>query len=277
MLSKRILTAIIGVAVAAFVIQYGQWLFTMTVAGLSLTAWYEYCAMLQVKKFSILRNLGFCAILLLFGCAWLGNSQETVLVIVAVTVFALLHTVISAKGISIVDAGLTIFGLIYIGLLFTYLVLLRFSDLSLQLPNTLNFLSPGTAFLWVALIGTWSSDTFAYFIGTQFGKHKLCPTISPQKTVEGAIGGIAGCILIITFLGIWMQLSTIHSLFLGVLIAIIAPVGDLVESALKRFAGVKDSGRVLPGHGGILDRFDSILFTVPAVYYYVQIILLYQY
>lgn len=274
MLSKRILTAVIGVVVAAFVIQYGRWLFTLTVAVLSLIAWNEYCAMLRIRKFCILRNLGFCAILLLLGCAWLGNSQETVMVIVAVTVLALLSTVISAQGTSISDAGLTVFGLLYIGLLFTYLVLLRFSDLPLRLPGNLIFLSTGTAFLWVALIGTWASDTFAYFVGSQFGKHKLCPVISPRKTVEGAIGGLAGCILVITFLGVWMQLSILHSLFLGLLIGITAPIGDLAESALKRFAGVKDSGSILPGHGGILDRFDSILFAVPAVYYYIQVILL---
>ena len=135
-------------------------------------------------------------------------------------------------------------------------------------------ISAGAAYLWLAFLGTWASDTFAYFVGTYLGKHKLCPLISPGKTIEGAIGGMIGSVIAIMLLGVLFKLPVYHCIIMGILVGIAAPLGDLVESAIKRFAGVKDSGQILPGHGGILDRFDSILFTVPAIYYYMHIFVL---
>lgn len=163
--------------------------------------------------------------------------------------------------------------MVYVGIGFSHLVSLRFLQAEQWIHTPWARLQVGEAYLWLAFLGTWASDTFAYFVGSLLGKHKLCPSVSPGKTIEGALGGLSGSILFVALLGMLFQVPLIHGIVLGLLVGLAAPLGDLAESGLKRFCGVKDSGQLLPGHGGILDRFDSILFAVPAVYYYTQIIL----
>jgi phosphatidate cytidylyltransferase len=124
------------------------------------------------------------------------------------------------------------------------------------------------------LAGTWASDTAAYFVGKKMGKRKLAPKLSPDKTIEGALGGIAGSItgLFLVYL-IFPAGSPAIVLALGLLVGIFGLLGDLFESSLKRTAGIKDTGFIIPGHGGVLDRFDSMIFTAPAVYYFVALII----
>ena len=130
----------------------------------------------------------------------------------------------------------------------------------------------GMAWVVLAFVVTWANDTFAYFAGMLFGKHKLYEKVSPKKTWEGFFGGAAGSVigaLIIraTLLG---ELPVPHAVLLGIGAAILGPAGDFTESLLKRAAGVKDSGRLIPGHGGLLDRIDALLFVVPWVYLFVR-------
>lgn len=125
----------------------------------------------------------------------------------------------------------------------------------------------GLALLLLVMLGTWAADTGAYFIGTKWGRHKLAPAISPNKSVEGAVGGILLAALAAQYVNNRLQIGLLPGWVLGIVIGIAAGVGDLFESALKREAGVKDAGWILPGHGGVLDRIDSLLFTVPVVYY----------
>ena len=129
--------------------------------------------------------------------------------------------------------------------------------------------------MWVVMFGTWASDTFAYIFGCAFGKHKLMPAVSPKKSVEGAVAGFLGCILVVVILGsCWLNFPVGKVLGLGLLVGIVAPLGDLVESILKRSCNIKDSGNFFPGHGGVLDRCDSLLFAVPVAYYYIKWFLL---
>ena len=123
----------------------------------------------------------------------------------------------------------------------------------------------GTAVIWLVLISIWSSDTFAYFVGRSFGKRKVVPTISPNKTLEGFVGGFIGCVLTGWIASICLGLPLNFGIGMGVIVGILAPLGDLFESKLKREANKKDSGTLLPGHGGVLDRFDSLLFAAPLV------------
>jgi phosphatidate cytidylyltransferase len=154
----------------------------------------------------------------------------------------------------------TIAGILYVGWLLSYLVALRGLD-------------SGRNWVFFALFITWASDTTAFFIGRRFGRHKLAPNISPGKTWEGTIGGIVGAIImsILFFTSTPFHLPLVYwqAIVLSILVSIFGQVGDLVESLLKRNMGVKDSGRLLPGHGGILDRLDSIIFAGIVVYYYV--------
>jgi len=154
----------------------------------------------------------------------------------------------------------TIAGIFYVGWLLSYLVALRSLD-------------AGRNWVFFALFTTWASDTTAFFIGRRFGRHKLAPDISPGKTWEGAIGGIAGAVImsILFFTPTPFHLPLVYwqAIVLSLLVSIFGQIGDLVESLLKRNMGVKDSGRLMPGHGGILDRLDSIIFAGVVVYYYV--------
>ncbi|MGD9569721.1 MAG: phosphatidate cytidylyltransferase [Sedimentibacter sp.] len=126
-------------------------------------------------------------------------------------------------------------------------------------------------YVWLVYIIAFGSDTFAYFTGKMFGKHKLYPEVSPNKTIEGAIGGIIGCTIISLFYFDYLRINKYISIIIfSVSASVFSMVGDLAASKIKRENGIKDFGYILPGHGGILDRFDSVLFVAPIVYYFIQ-------
>lgn len=128
--------------------------------------------------------------------------------------------------------------------------------------------------VWLIFLTAFGTDSMAYFAGYAFGKHKLCPTISPKKTIEGSIGGILGSVIFCGIFGyIVIPRLIIHCIIIGVLGGIVSQFGDLTASIFKRKMGIKDYGHLIPGHGGILDRFDSVLFTAPMIYYYIALVL----
>ncbi|HAS04317.1 MAG TPA: phosphatidate cytidylyltransferase [Dehalococcoidia bacterium] len=152
----------------------------------------------------------------------------------------------------------TLTGILYIGWLLSHYIALRELEM-------------GREWVYYALLVTFATDTFAYFIGKTWGKHKLAPAISPKKTIEGALGGLLGAV-IISVLTVWLFSLPVNygiAVFVGIAVSIFGQLGDLFESLFKRNMGVKDSGNSLPGHGGFLDRVDSIVFTGVVVYYYV--------
>ncbi len=159
--------------------------------------------------------------------------------------------------LSISELSFGLIRLIYLGFFPSYIILLR------ALPN-------GAEILLGLLVSGAMSDTFAYFSGKKFGKTPFVQEISPNKTLEGAIGGALACVTFLMILNSFLaKLPWYHALIIGILVAIVAPMGDLVESFFKRDLGVKDSGSIIPGHGGILDRVDSYVFTSFPVYFYV--------
>jgi phosphatidate cytidylyltransferase len=225
--------------------------------------------MLKRKQIPVSHYTGIVGIVFLLGCAWQGNVQEFTMIITIVILSVMVRVVIGSGSFTVASAAFTIMGFLYIGLPFSHFVMLRTLDHNQDVITFFGSIAQGAAYLWLPFIGTWASDTCGYFVGTFFGKHKLCPLISPAKTIEGAIGGLCGSILGVLGVGSLFHLPAYHLIAVGILVGIAAPAGDLVESSLKRFTGVKDSGRLLPGHGGVLDRFDSVMFAVPAVYYYI--------
>jgi phosphatidate cytidylyltransferase len=130
----------------------------------------------------------------------------------------------------------------------------------------------GRRFLLFALVLTWTADSTAYFLGRSIGKHPLAPHISPKKTWEGSIGGMLGSLLVAGFFSFWIRLPLPHLLVMAVLGNIAGQMGDLLESAYKRSAGVKDSGGLLPGHGGMLDRIDALILCIPVLWYYLVLV-----
>ena len=168
--------------------------------------------------------------------------------------------------------ALTFTGALYIAWLLSHFVLLRALQIPLN-PAPLSGLGIESGAAWVILVlaVTFLQDTAAYFVGRGLGRHKLAPVLSPKKTVEGAIGGLLGAVaaslICIPLLG--LPLSVGAGVVIGIIGGIAGPLGDLAESLIKRQVGLKDIGKIIPGHGGVLDRADSLLFTAPALYYLV--------
>ncbi len=131
----------------------------------------------------------------------------------------------------------------------------------------------GAVLVMLTFLATWACDTFAYFAGKYYGKKKIAPNLSPGKTWEGSIGGFAGSLIMVVALSFLIKIPIGHALALGSLFGLLSQIGDLSESAIKREIGIKDSGSIVPGHGGILDRFDSLLFSGPIAYYYILLFL----
>ena len=185
---------------------------------------------------------------------------------------------------TIADIATTILGFIYIGWMPSHLVLLR--NLSLpgmeKISNPLQ--QPGLAYVWASLFIIWASDVFAYYVGKNYGKHLLFPQVSPKKTVEGAIGGIVAAVFFATLV-VYLSDNYLfpcrpfdgklwQAPLMGLVVSLAGQFGDLCESLLKRDAGVKDSGSLIPGHGGFLDRGDSMIFGVAVSYYWICMVVL---
>ena len=290
----RIFTGIVGIIIAAIVIQFGGAPFTFVAMLLALIGWHEYSSAFERTGIYTARILGSLLLILLLLCAWLGNVEELLACLVLGTLTIFLLTVLG--GLSPTDACASASGVLYIGMPFAYLILLRFFTEKNNLPDSLESLADvttlqldsfdimqllssinletGCALVWVLFICTWASDTFAYFVGSLFGSNKLAPRISPNKTVEGFLGSIVGTTAAAIIVGsLVFSFPLLQMIEAGILLSIAATLGDLVESVIKRFARIKDSGFLIPGHGGVLDRFDSIFFTAPIFYYFAVLML----
>lgn len=272
MLNKRVGSAIIGIPLFIFILYTGGILFLLTVlllAGLGLNEFYNLTEKKGVKPH---KTLGLFSGLCLLVVVYLSSKQlisdfTPYLVLVGTLYFILLSNLFiinngntGKKNSAILDTGVTILGILYVCGLLLYLILIYNFELS--------GVKLGKRLVWLPILITWLTDTFAYFTGLNFGKHKLAPGISPKKTIEGAIGGICGGILAALVYSLWLPIGFKESIILGSLISLAAQLGDLVESTFKRDAEIKDSGSIIPGHGGVLDRFDSLLFALPVTYYY---------
>lgn len=176
---------------------------------------------------------------------------------IAILVFTVLSVVVFSDH-SLTDAALSILAFFYIPFAFSHLVMIAKLDAQF--------------FIWYPFIIAFITDTFAYFTGKMIGKTPLIPSVSPNKTVEGSVGGVLACVVAS---GIYAYLFNpgffAFALFLGVIGAILSQIGDLIASRIKRIFEIKDFGKIMPGHGGVLDRFDSIIVTMPLVYYFMML------
>ncbi len=267
---KRILTAMVGIPVAVFLVTKGGIFFAAAVFILAMAAWREYARMAATKRVNTYKLTSFLPSMLLVGAAGIGKSDY----FMPVLTFAVLGILFEGlyrhcncgENNWPLHVSNSLMALLYVGLLFAHIPLVReYSANSIRYFGLL--FSQGELALWMVLLGTWASDTFAYFFGIAFGKHKFC-SVSPKKSMEGAVAGFIFAFAVtgsIAYHGLHTGLFS--ALLLGLTVAFFAPVGDLIESILKRSFEIKDSGNFFPGHGGVLDRFDSLLFAVPAVYY----------
>lgn len=267
MLNIRVISAIVALPILFIAVIINKFVFFGFLCIITAIGLYEYFTAVNNSSIKPMKFVGIISGILLL---LLMFNRETFNFIVPYTTFIillLLSIPVFVRKYNFWGAGVTIIGILYVSLFFGYLYLIR------SIPEN------GVYLIWFVFIISWFSDTFAYFSGMAFGKTKLCPAISPKKTVEGSIGGIlassVGCLgygIFLRTIGI-IDISTINLLIMGISGSIVSQIGDLAASSIKRNVGIKDYGKIMPGHGGLLDRFDSILFVAPLIYYYIAYII----
>ncbi|MGA1875670.1 MAG: phosphatidate cytidylyltransferase [bacterium] len=261
---KRIVTSAIGIPSLVILVLYGNsLLFWFLIASCILLGLMEFYNLLAHREIHCFRSVGLGLGLIISIGFWWHIPFLPYLTITLAVIIPLLVSLFIPQDISSVIPKIlgTMAGVFYVAWLLSHLIWIH------DLPQ-------GKAMVMYLFLIVWAGDSAAFYLGRTFGKHKLSPTISPKKSVEGAAGGMLGSILIsvmahVTFL---KHLSLGHIIFLGFFLNLLGQLGDLAESLLKRGAGIKDSGTLIPGHGGILDRIDSLLFAGPALYYYMSML-----
>jgi phosphatidate cytidylyltransferase len=252
---KRVLVAIPWIVFAIAIVVAGGIVFAAAMIGLGVLCLLEYHEM--TAELRPIQRASYLAVPALVIAAYYGTAFNILLVLAAAfpVIFALGADRRHREGI-VVSMGVTLLGIVWIGIPLAHAVLLR------NLPDH------GAALLVDVLVGTFVTDTAAYATGRMFGSHRIAPSLSPNKTLEGLIGGFLIGTMAFWFAGLYQDwLSGLDALLIGAAVAAIAPVGDLFESMLKRDLGKKDTGRLFGPHGGALDRLDAVLFTIVVGYY----------
>ena len=271
----RLITGVVIGTLALFAIMSGGLYLTALVLGIVILASKEYTEILKNKGFLPSIRVILFASFIFAGLAYFNRIDLVPLAFTFCSIFAFMSVLFRGRQPYIANVATTILGFVYCGWFPLHLIFLR--DLGSN-PIYQGFLktnvtTEGAAYALLLFFSVILTDSFCYFAGLKFGKHKLSPVISPNKTIEGAIGGTLMSIIFCLIFGIKVfQFEWYHALFIGFIIAVFAQIGDLCESMIKRDAGVKDSSNILPGHGGFLDRTDSYILTIPVLYYYLYFV-----
>lgn len=262
----RIIVSITAIPFIALASYFGGIFFLIFVLGVALISFYEFSALVKNKSTEPLTFLGLiavAAIVLNVYFNWMDFYLLATIISLLLLVFELYHQ----KSSAILNLGVTFLGIFYIGLFASSILGIR------ELYKFSYQLYAQGGFLIIAIFVTiWICDSAAFFLGTAFGKHKLFPRVSPKKSWEGAIAGFVFALLTMIAAQMFVLdfLSFTDAIVIGGLVGTIGQIGDLIESLIKRDAEVKDSSTLIPGHGGVFDRFDSLLFTSPFIYFYLN-------
>lgn len=278
--TKRVLTALIGIPLFLLALVGppstvmpvgGTWVVLVMVLALLGATEMQFAVEKRYPEVRVNRLLSALSVYLPFD-AWLSAQQQAPflsaarLVAISAVLMAFSWEVWQAERRGTVGAwrnvGAGALIALYLGVLFSTWVRLRLVDAGCSDGE----FSDGLRLVLMSCVAVWSCDTAAYFIGRRFGRHRMAPVLSPHKSWEGGVGGVLCGTAAAVLFAVWLSLSPLSALILGMASTTIGQVGDLFESALKRELEVKDFGGVLPGHGGVMDRFDSLLFALPVVY-----------
>lgn len=260
MFKTRLLSGIILVILALILIISGGNILLGSLLVISLIGMFELYRILQIEK-SAAGAVGYAAVIVFYANLWksfLSDSMLFVMGLLVCLMFVYVFTYPKYKTEQILAA---FFGVFYVAVMLSCIYQTR-------------MLEKGAYIVWLIFLCSWGCDTCAYCVGVLIGKHKMSPKLSPKKSVEGAVGGVIGSMLL-TLLYVWVFKEQMHAEAEEIMIlpaisgvgALISMVGDLAASAVKRNYNRKDYGNLIPGHGGILDRFDSVIFTAPVIYY----------
>lgn len=252
----RLISGVILVILALLIICSGGWILfaaTLILSIIGMSELFRAFGIRKDKKPNRLELFGYLAAavyyvfiaLLPAGTAWLG-ILAALIVILGLYVFTFpTYTIEQVKSL--------VFAVLYVAVMLSCVYLIR-------------IMNSGQYLVWLIFLSAWGSDTCAYCVGMLFGKHKMTPVLSPKKTIEGAVGGLAGAVILGMVYSLFTTLQVVPYMLICLAGAIVSMIGDLSASAIKRQTGIKDFGTLIPGHGGILDRFDSVIFTAPVVY-----------
>ena len=271
-LTKRTLFALAAVPVALGIVYLGGAALAALLSVMAAVGAWELYRIARARGVNALEQAGIPLSAAIPWLVWaeLTGRLSLPLSYAAVAMLAIFAAVIWARGTEgrpLATTGVTIFGVLYTGAMLSFGLQIRYHEYADPAG-----VSPvaGTVLVLLPMLLTWASDTGAYFFGRLFGRHKLIPSVSPGKTIEGALGGLALAVVVCWAYVRWVLVPYGHLglapagiVIFAILVSVAAQIGDLAESLLKREAGVKDSSGIIPGHGGILDRFDSLLFVLP--------------
>lgn len=262
----RLLTVFVSVPIIVACVYFGGLAFLGLVLLLAIASINEFYNLTKAREFNPAYWVGnfFTIFFIVFAYYALRKDWEpahSAILTGAVAVTLGAGLFLKREKDTIVDVALTVSGMIYIGWFYSYLLFIR-------------ALSERGGYLFFLIAVIWANDTTAYLVGKFLGKHKLFPSVSPGKTIEGSFAGLLVCLIAAGIFGYYASFDLPHSLILGLIIGLVAQISDLIESLIKRDAGVKDSSNLVPGHGGVLDRMDSFILTAPVYYYYLVWVLL---
>ncbi len=256
MFKTRLLSGILLVVIALVTIINGGALLLTVLLGISLIGAGELYRAMGVHKdgYGLLETAGYLGILLYYGAVVLDFERYGMMAAVLSVVLLMFVYVFTYPKYQASQVMAAFFGILYVGVMLSFIYLAR------NLPD-------GKYIVWLIFICSWGCDTCAYCVGMLIGKHKMAPVLSPKKSVEGAVGGVLGAAALgAAYAAVFHEPAAEYAVICAVG-ALISMVGDLAASAIKRNQGIKDYGKLIPGHGGILDRFDSVIFTAPVIYY----------
>jgi len=267
MLKQRVIVSLIGLPILIVLVWFGEPWFTGVIALWGAVAAFEFYKIAGKNKNPVITVFGIIWTLLFILSPYYDKEYAVPALLTSAIILPLAYLLLRRnKEQAFTGWVWTIAGILYIGWLLSYLIMLR----QLQIPGYP--VEYGRNGLFLAFFTTFASDTSAFFVGRAWGKNHMAPAISPKKTWEGAIAGVVGSVVIsLLFMlptPLQLPLSWVHAVILGILVSLFGQIGDLAESLFKRNMGVKDSSNLIPGHGGFLDRMDSIVFAGVTVYYY---------
>lgn len=259
MFTTRLVSGIILVILALVLVTTGGGVLFAAVAAISLIGMFELYRVMKLEK-TPLAAVGYLAAALYYGFVWFEKEDLMMLMAAAFVMVLMAIYVFTFPKYKTEEITITFFGVFYVAVMLSYLFLVRRA-------------ADGVYLVWLVFLSSWGCDTCAYCVGMLIGKHKMAPVLSPKKSIEGAVGGVVGAALLgVIYAAATQGKMAEYALICGVG-ALISMVGDLAASAIKRNQNIKDYGKLIPGHGGILDRFDSVIITAPVIYYLAKLIL----
>lgn len=266
---KRFASSVVLVIILASLMYFGGNFLFLFLVVVSFVAYFEMQKAMKVhsknklkKGVNALEVIGCLSILAYYGVRYFGETETYIMLTITLSIIlSMMVYVFTFPKFHANQVVASIFAFIYAPIMLSYIYLTRELD-------------HGIYIVWLIFVSSWICDTCAYLVGMTIGKHKLAPTLSPKKSIEGAIGGIAGSAIVgFIYALVLVQLNVVEQNymwifpFISAVGAVISQIGDLAASAIKRNQEIKDYGAVIPGHGGIMDRFDSVIFTAPMIYY----------